>query len=521
MPAFLTDAERRALEVALPGWLPAQRWFATKDRPILGVHLVAAFSLGEGHAYVLVHVERPEERAADTPFVGAPRATATGTDLYALPLSRGRDAEIGASGLSDGAAVPDWWRAFAAAWRLDGTWEPNALADGPFDVRMSKLGFSEDGPGWALADVCAAPQEVRLVGQDASNASALVQVTARRGGRPFASVPIPGVPDEAWLFVKVLRRIVHAPSLEADRLSVLDHDFWSGHAPALLGVATLGLRSQHAHRPDVALVMNGYPDARDAWSAMLDVVRAGDEPAVQDLSARLGKAVAALHLSLEGAYGALGRSPESHGYEPTFGREQMRPLVDDLWAAWRLRYGVDGLAPGDDAAWAPAEAAADIVGRLGAGAFPANALMGKRIWIHGDLHLGQVLVLADGSLRVIDFEGEPARTAEERTHPDSPLRDVAGMLRSFDYAVATAAPEADRDRLCSLAETAFLDAYRAHVAAVSPGTSDLWPDDTAFGPLLRLYLVQKALYEVQYERAYRPDRAWIPEAALARLLAEA
>lgn len=117
--------------------------------------------------------------------------------------------------------------------------------------------------------------------------------------------------------------------------------------------------------------------------------------------------------------------------------------------------------------------------------------------IHGDLHLGQVLRDSDKYV-LIDFEGEPARSMSLRRQPDSPFRDVAGMLRSFDYAATVAqAPES----WVSASQQAFLTAY-------GMGTN----------PLLQAYLLDKALYEVAYEVNHRPDWVDVPLAAVNRLL---
>jgi maltose alpha-D-glucosyltransferase/alpha-amylase len=117
---------------------------------------------------------------------------------------------------------------------------------------------------------------------------------------------------------------------------------------------------------------------------------------------------------------------------------------------------------------------------------------------------------------IVDFEGEPARPAEERRQKSSPLRDVAGMLRSFAYAADTAArdvagrfPEA-APRIAEVAaewlrltETEYLAAYES-----AAGASSVWvADDASRKRLLRLYLLSKALYEVNYEANNRPD--WI------------
>lgn len=116
--------------------------------------------------------------------------------------------------------------------------------------------------------------------------------------------------------------------------------------------------------------------------------------------------------------------------------------------------------------------------------------------VHGDCHLGQVL-LTEGSWRYVDFEGEPMKTLAERRELDSPLRDVAGMLRSFAY--ATAAGNASPEWLADT-RTAFLDGY-----------------GVATDPLLDAYELDKAVYEAIYETRFRPQLVEVPLAALRRI----
>ena len=129
--------------------------------------------------------------------------------------------------------------------------------------------------------------------------------------------------------------------------------------------------------------------------------------------------------------------------------------------------------------------------------------------IHGDFHLGQVLV-ASGDVYIIDFEGEPGRALDERREKASPLRDVAGLLRSFDYAAAaildpkstTAAQVSHEQRVAFVtrlrdgAKRAFLNAYQESI-----GNADS-------NELLDFFLIEKAAYELAYEAANRP--AWVP-----------
>jgi trehalose synthase-fused probable maltokinase len=140
---------------------------------------------------------------------------------------------------------------------------------------------------------------------------------------------------------------------------------------------------------------------------------------------------------------------------------------------------------------------------------------GRVIRTHGDYHLGQTM-LADRGWVILDFEGEPARPLPERRRKRSPLRDVAGMLRSFAYVASaaemrrgTAAPEGWEDR----AREAFLDGYHAAV-----DTSLLPPGQDATAKLLAVFELEKAVYELRYELNNRPDWVGIPVAGIARLL---
>jgi maltokinase len=146
---------------------------------------------------------------------------------------------------------------------------------------------------------------------------------------------------------------------------------------------------------------------------------------------------------------------------------------------------------------------------------------GSVIRIHGDYHLGQVMYAANKWF-VLDFEGEPTRPVAERRSPASPIQDVAGMLRSLDYAQAVTLrdhPDAsvtDRgnvQRWGTHARAEFVDTYRDQL-----GGSNLLPGPGDVAVILRAFELEKALYEVAYERAHRPDWVDIPMAAVSRLL---
>jgi maltose alpha-D-glucosyltransferase/alpha-amylase len=152
---------------------------------------------------------------------------------------------------------------------------------------------------------------------------------------------------------------------------------------------------------------------------------------------------------------------------------------------------------------------------------------GMRIRHHGDYHLGQVLRTVEGRWMIIDFEGEPARPLAERRARHSPLRDVAGMLRSFAYAAASGAMAVGglgRDPQLEIraarwereAREGFLGGYLAEHGAAA----DALLPSTANGTtaLLSLFEAEKLFYELAYELDNRPAWAWIPLRGIAKLL---
>ena len=148
---------------------------------------------------------------------------------------------------------------------------------------------------------------------------------------------------------------------------------------------------------------------------------------------------------------------------------------------------------------------------------------GPAIRVHGDYHLAQVL-RTDAGWFVLDFEGEPARPLEERTRPSSPLKDVAGMLRSLSYApaVALSYQEDDLSKLGRAWEARNREAFMTGYLRKAVEAEPILPTDPAVrSAVLAAFELDKALYEVAYERANRPDWARIPLGAVQRLTSEA
>ncbi|HEX2851154.1 MAG TPA: hypothetical protein VHN98_11395, partial [Acidimicrobiales bacterium] len=253
----------------------------------------------------------------------------------------------------------------------------------------------------------------------------------------------------------------------------------------------------------VAVVQPFLAGATEGWSLALTSLRdfynsdcENPRECGGDLGAesrRLGEVTASMHLALARAFGDAEGDARA-------------------WSAAMLRQ-LDRVGKGR--AWEGGARA--VFERM------ADGDAGRSIRVHGDLHLGQV-VRADAGWYVLDFEGEPARPLDERTLATSPLKDVAGMLRSFDYAVAVAArewPDDQRDdrhdqglRWLERNRFAFLEGYFG-----TEGIAALLPSPHAqLTAALEAWELDKAVYEVGYEEAHRPEWSVIPEAAIARLL---
>jgi maltokinase len=221
---------------------------------------------------------------------------------------------------------------------------------------------------------------------------------------------------------------------------------------------------------------------------------ATDTDSATAIAAAIGAVTARMHA-------ALASQPD----HPAF---PARPATVAETAGWRasaeqqLTLAIGALA-GDD--HARLVAIAPAVRARFADAFGAATGSAPVSRIHGDYHLGQLLARTDGGFSVIDFEGEPARPLAERRQPSSPMRDVAGMLRSLDYAARTAERDQGLDAAGWLSEArdAFLGAY-----------GRIGETEDA---LLAAFELEKACYEVRYEAANRPAWLWLPLAAVERL----
>ncbi|MFE6973830.1 maltokinase [Streptomyces sp. NPDC057682] len=224
-------------------------------------------------------------------------------------------------------------------------------------------------------------------------------------------------------------------------------------------------------------------DAEDGWQLALRALAAGDDFTAEAYA--LGRATAEVHTALAAALPA-----------PALRRAQTGRLAAAM--VHRLEsaaHAVPELVP-----YVPGlRAAFDALAAGGAGTGrPAQR-------VHGDLHLGQTLRGTDGFWSLIDFEGEPSRSLAERRTPQPPVRDIAGMLRSFDYAARSHRPW--NPAWAARCRTAYCDGYAASAGVDPRGEPEL----------LRAHETDKAVYEVVYEARHRPDWLPVPMAAIRRL----
>jgi maltose alpha-D-glucosyltransferase/alpha-amylase len=374
--------------------------------------------------------------------------------------------------LADGMSRPEFLAWFAAGFR-----ESRRLDLENTGRTLSWLPTGD--AGWSL-------QEGSLVQSEQSNSSVL-----------YGEVAV----------LKVFRRLQPGINPDSEIVSFLTRQGLFKHVPAFLGSVgvTVGDGSESI---ELAAVQDFVANEGDCWrwlpSALADGTSSLEdlETAVGLLGRRTGELHAALALGDEGAFA---------------------PAEIDVPTAERIRERLES----EVQTTIPMLVRADVVDASEAEAFERALIAGvsftfelvgtMRTRVHGDYHLGQVLKTGDDFV-IIDFEGEPSRSMAERREMHSPLKDVAGMLRSIDYAVATARQSADGGRSDDLsswkgrATLAFLDSYRS---AVTSAPEALLPSDLdRFNRALDVYMIEKALYEVRYELDNRPDWIAIPFGAL-------
>ncbi|HEY0914475.1 MAG TPA: maltose alpha-D-glucosyltransferase [Solimonas sp.] len=495
---LLQPPSRQLLEQeVLPAYLPKRRWFSAKDRRFDGCRIVSATMLpGTARPILMTQVETAGESPErwQLPLGFLPEEEAVTALPHQLALARvRRGAKLGY--LTD-------------AFTLD------ALARGLLDYLRSGVALpTDDGelhflPTSRLEGITIAPDaEVRRLSSEQSNSSLIL--------------------GEA-VMLKLIRRLLPGLHPEAEMGRVLTERGYPNIAP-LLGEVT------HVDRegtPRVLAVLQGFMHNQgDAWGWTLNLLERAfadaatpRDPPVDTLgeylpfAALLGRRLGELHAVLAQDSDDPAFAPRSAGEEDR--REWTAAVLASAEAALDQLRTAAGLSEADQALAQQLQSARPAL----QAAVPALAVQGLGSLLtrtHGDLHLGQVLV-AQGDAYFIDFEGEPARPLVERRRRTSPLRDVAGMLRSFDYAAAVAGARVEhpegRDAVlqrfrCEVPEV-FLQAYRSASSAIP----HRWESDGAESALIDLFTLEKAAYELCYEAANRPDWLPVPLRGLAALV---
>jgi maltose alpha-D-glucosyltransferase/alpha-amylase len=476
-PARIAAALERAVAVELPPALPRQRWFGAKGRAITGARVRDCGPLGD-HAWLTL---------VDVTFAQGPDET------YTVPLVLAADESA-----ADAFDHPGFRRELLAAFERELT-VPTVRGGSIRFVRTDR--FPPLAPG-------APPVSRRLTGEQSHTSVAYGDV----------------------LIVKALRKVQPGPNLEYEVGEFLTFRARFPHVPPLAGV--IEHASAFGETTTLALLQRYVPNGGDGWRWALDQLgrlEPEDAEASEHVSGdlvRLGVVTAALH-------GALA----SDASDPAFAPE---PLTAADASAWSERIAADVrrtcAAVRARLDTVPREVAADARALLASepalierardlGALAAEPC--AKIRVHGDYHLGQTLRTAGGFV-ILDFEGEPARSVAERRRKQCALVDVAGMLRSLDYAVHTtlsragtspsaSAPSPAGERWLRRASASFLEGYLDEIARVPVRLLPRSP--AAFARALAIFELDRALYEVRYELDNRPSWLGIPLRGLVRLLA--
>jgi maltose alpha-D-glucosyltransferase / alpha-amylase len=499
---------RRTFEVdVLPGFMPDRRWFADKTSGNVSTKVSAA-----------IPIEHGEDRFA---AVVADVTGQYGASRYFMPLTIRwtRYTEIDRGPASILAAVR---RGPREGTLLDATAEPEFIA-----TLLSKIvvGADVEREGKTLEfratrafSVNPVPElkNIHAVDREQSNSSVIV--------------------DNRYV-LKILRRITSGihPEIEVGRFLADEAPF--ENAPKLLGSVELVEGNQ---RSALAVIHEFIQNQGDAWtvtSASLDrlidahrllptesVTETSETASLLQRMRQIGRRTAEMHL-------AFASREDIHEFAP----ENITPEDIATWTSESKNRAEGVFTVLDrllrDLPEPTAQLARQLLGHRDTVLAEIEALRtqnisGVKIRHHGDFHLGQVLIAKDDAY-ILDFEGEPRRSLAERRGKAPPARDVAGFVRSIDYATSAAIDRApnltpeDRATLVKLMRdwgdrltAAYWESYRETM-----NNAPLWAsDDQQTARLLERFVFDKALYEIEYELANRPNWAHIPLDATLRLL---
>jgi maltose alpha-D-glucosyltransferase/alpha-amylase len=514
MPEYQTIIMRRDLAEALLAdrtvlerdtlrpYLAKRRWFGMKDQ-VLRTSRMALITRLPGTEMLLLEIETE---------------TASSSSRWLLPLGIAWEdgplpplqTQLALARIRRGPRVGLLTDAFAFAEFARGVL--TGLAQG--DVIAAERGVLRFEPTSRMAEVTVPPDaETHWISVEQSNSSVIVGDVA---------------------IVKLFRRVSDGPHPEAEMGRHLTDQSYA-NVPALLGEVVRV--DPDGTRHTLAIAQAFVRNQGDAWNWTLELLMRGlsditssDDAAAADALGHvdyvqfadlLGRRLGEMHLVLarpsdDPAFDPIVASREAaHGIE-----ERTRHLLEE---AFRIIGGGDdwdGSAEQDRETMLAAREA--VLQQLPALTDQIEGTVLTRI--HGDLHLGQVLVV-NGDVTIIDFEGEPAKPVEVRRAMENPLRDVAGIMRSFDYAAAVVKRRSPASHghladervaafltsFVDLASAAFLAGYQAVVGAAKGQ-----PEVGVNPKLLALFLIEKAASEVIYESANRPTWIDVPMHGLVR-----
>jgi maltokinase len=454
------NAYRGNLDVeALRQWVEQQRWYASKSRHVTGIEIDEGVVVSEDPPLFIALVQ--------TRF-------ATGNhELYQLPLTF---LPSGESGDYAPIATTEEWSAFDAISNPELTRDllRRIAAEEVLDAEDGVFSFHRvQGTGPISPD---AP--VRAIGVEQSNSSIVFG-------------------DQ--IVLKVFRKLEPGINPELEVLQFLTRQQFANIAPLIgwyeyqgrLFAATLGVAQRF------------FPRAIGGWELALDQIESNPDAFLTELRS-LGTVTAEMHNALA-----------SDANDPAFAPEEPSSEALSLLTA-TIDEDIERIftrLPDDERVAAIAGRGQDVRERIAMRA--QLGVGGRSIRTHGDYHLGQTLSTPTGWV-IIDFEGEPARPLFQRRQKQSPLRDIASMLRSFAYATSAVtimrgvvAPEGFEQR----ARETFLEHYFSRIdPALLPA------GESGVANLLSIFELEKAIYELQYELDNRPDWLPIPAAGIARLL---
>ena len=464
-PTEPSEPTASSLEHVLGGWIVNQRWYTAKSATASPVTLdeVAHYALPTADADVDIHVAFVRDaQTSDGTTYQVPLTLRTAAEpqlrhaLIGVLNEPGRPARWVYDAPHDPAYARSLWDVVRTGG--EGAVAATAAPAGPGSVPVQGVATA------ALTSYDADVATSRVLTGEQSNTSIIMTLTNQRG-----------------IIVKVFRVLNLGPNPDIELTGALTRA-GNHHVPTLLG--HLSGRFSADTRADLAFAQEFFRDVRDAWREALDAARADRDFTAAARS--LGASTASVHRMLAHQLGVTDASAQR---------------VQDVLASMRDRARAATAAATDlSVEWDAIMARYAAVEHLTWPAFQR---------IHGDYHLGQVLDIPDRGWVLLDFEGEPLRPLAERSLPDSPIRDIAGMLRSFDYAAGTVEmeqPQLSRREWARASSDAFLAGYEA--------ASELRIDPD----LLAAFVLDKALYEVVYEARNRPSWLPIPRNAITRLV---